>query len=152
MASGFAWWSVGLRLLKRVERAVGYMWAPAKTGRYSVLSRLEAAALAQSTTAKDRGPTRTLYSITAAGRAELRAWLMDPALELTPPREACLLKLFFARRAAPAAAVELVVVYRAHLVRLLDERELQERAEPDADRVDSAAVRARSGLGDIRLV
>jgi hypothetical protein len=47
-----------------------------------------------------------VYSITLAGRAALRAWLTDSTLELTAPRDPFLLKLFFARRAGPAAAVE----------------------------------------------
>jgi DNA-binding PadR family transcriptional regulator len=141
----------GYDLLKRIERTVGYMWAPAKTGLYAVLGRLEAAGLVSARTVKERGPTKTLYSITAAGRAALRAWLSDSTLELTPPRDQFLLKLFFARTAAPLAAAELVIAYREHLSRLLEEWELQERAEPDADLIELillrfALVRARATL------
>ena len=143
----------GYDLLKRVERNVGYMWAPAKTGLYTVLGRLEAAGLASSRTAKERGPTKQVYSITAAGRAALRAWLTDSTLEITPPRDPFLVKLFFAKRAAPAAAVELVVAYREHIARLLEEWELQERerAKEKADAIELillrfALVRARVTL------
>jgi PadR family transcriptional regulator, regulatory protein AphA len=131
----------GYDLLKRVDRAVGYMWAPAKSGLYAVLGRLEAAGLATSQTAKGRGPTKEVYWITAAGRAALRAWLSDSTLELSPPRDPFLLKLFFARRAAPAAATELVAAYREHVVQLLDEWEQQERDEPEATPVDVIALR-----------
>src|SRR5919201_4574066 len=112
------------------------MWAPEKSRLYAVLGRLEAAGLATSTTAKERGPTKSMYSITPAGRAALHAWVSDPTLELPPPRDPFLLKLFFARRVAPDAAAELVAAYRDHLAGLLEEWELQERAEADADPIE----------------
>lgn len=141
----------GYDMLKRVERGVGYMWAPAKSGLYTVLGRLEAAGLVSSTTVKARGPTKEVYSITAAGRTELHAWLSDPNLQLTPPRDPFLLKLFFARRAAPAAAAELVAAYREHVLRLLEEWERLEQAEPDASPIELiplrfALARARATL------
>lgn len=131
----------GYDLLKRVESAIGYMWAPTKSGLYTVLGQLEATGLASSTVAKERGPTKALYSITVAGREAFHAWLSDPTLELTAPRDPFLLKLFFARRAAPAAAAELVVAYREHVVRLLEEWERQERGEPEAAPVELIALR-----------
>jgi DNA-binding PadR family transcriptional regulator len=131
----------GYDLLKQVNRAVGYMWAPAKSRLYTVLGRLDAAGLAASQAAKGRGPTREVYSITAAGRAALHAWVSDTTLELSPPRDPFLLKLFFARRAAPAAATELVAAYREHVAKLLEEWEQQERGEPEATPVDLIALR-----------
>lgn len=131
----------GYDLLKRVERSVGYIWSPAKSGLYTVLVRLEAAGLASSTTAKERGPTKSVYSITSAGQAALSAWLTDSTLELTPPRDLFLLKLFFARKTEPAAARELVSAYRERLVGLLGEWEEQEQAEPDASPVELIALR-----------
>jgi PadR family transcriptional regulator AphA len=131
----------GYDLLKRIDSAVGYMWAPAKSGLYTVLGRLEAAGLAVSETVKERGPTKEVYSLTAAGRAELRAWLSDSTLELAAPRDPFLLKLFFARRAAPAAARELVGAYREHVAQLLEEWEQQERDEPWATPLDLMALR-----------
>jgi DNA-binding PadR family transcriptional regulator len=135
----------GYDLLKRIERSIGYMWAPAKSGLYTVLGRLEAAGLVSSTTAKERGPTKALYSITATGQAELRAWLSDPTLQLTPPRDPFLLKLFFARRVAPAAAAELVAAYREEVARLLEEWEALEQAEPDATGIELIPLRFALG-------
>jgi PadR family transcriptional regulator AphA len=131
----------GYDLLKRVERGVGYMWSSAKSGLYPVLARLEAAGLASSTTAKERGPTKLVYSITSAGQAAVSAWLTDSTLELAPPRNLFLLKLFFARRREPAAARELVHAYREHVARLLGEWEEQEQAEPAAAPVELIALR-----------
>jgi PadR family transcriptional regulator AphA len=135
----------GYDLLKRIERSIGYMWAPAKSGLYTVLGRLEADGLVSSTTAKERGPTKAVYSITAAGRAELHAWLSDPTVQLAPPRDPFLLKLFFARRAEPAAAAELVAAYREEVARLLEEWEALERAEPDATAIDLIPLRFALG-------
>jgi DNA-binding PadR family transcriptional regulator len=141
----------GYDLLKRIERAVGYMWAPAKSGLYAMLGRLEAAGLASSATAKERGPTKAVYSITSAGRTALHAWLSDPSLELTPTRDPFLLKLFFARWAAPAAAAELVATFRDRVARQLEEWERQEQAEPEAPAIELiplryALTRARATL------
>lgn len=134
-----------------MERGVGYLWAPAKSGLYTVLGRLSDAGLVTSTTAKERGPTKAVYSITPAGRDALHAWLADPTLELSPPRDPFLLKLFFARRVAPDAAAELVEAYREHVARLLGEWEDQERTDPEAAPLDLvplrfALVRARATL------
>lgn len=131
----------GYDLLKRVERSVGYMWSPAKSGLYAVLGRLEAAGLASSTTAKERGPTKAVYSITPAGRAALHSWLSDSTLELSPPRDLFLLKLFFARRAAPGAAAELVARYRAHVSNLVEEWEKLSEAMADASAVELIPLR-----------
>lgn len=131
----------GYDLLKRVERSVGYMWAPAKSGLYTVLGRLDAAGLVSSQTAKGRGPAKELYSLTGAGREALHAWLLDSTLELTPPRDPFLLKLFFARRVAPEAAAELVAAYREHVAQLLGAWEQQEDTEPEASALDLIALR-----------
>jgi PadR family transcriptional regulator, phenolic acid-responsive transcriptional regulator len=142
----------GYDLLKRIERSIGYMWAPAKSGLYGVLGRLGAAGLASSQTAKERGPTKELYSITRAGRSAFRAWLNDSSLDLVPPRNPFLLKVFFARRAAPAVAAELVAAYREHVARLLEEWEEQERAEPEATPVELIALRFALLRGRATLV
>jgi len=132
----------GYDLMKRVERSVGYMWAPAKSGLYTVLARLEEAGLASAREAKERGPSKTVYRITPTGRDALEAWVSDPTLELRPPRDPFLLKLHFARRVAPQAAVAQVEAYRDHVDRLLAEWEAQERAaEGVAEPVDLITLR-----------
>ena len=141
----------GYDLLKRVERGVGYLWAPTKSGLYTVLGRLSAAGFAASVTAKERGPTKLVYSITPGGRAALHAWVTDATLELAPPRDPFLLKLFFARRMAPTAAAELVASYRKHVASLLTEWEELDRKGADAAPIDLiplrfALARARATL------
>ena len=140
----------GYDLLRRIDRSVGYMWAPAKTGLYTVLGRLEAAGLLSSTQAKGRGPTKALYRLTVAGRYALHTWISDPAPEPRRPRDPFLLKLHFARRAAPEAALTQVQGFRTGVARLLAEWEEQER-EPETEPLDLitlryAILRARATL------
>ena len=62
-------------LLKRVGRAIAYVWAPAKTQLYTVLPRLARDGLAEATAARDGArPEKQVYGITAAGRDALAAW------------------------------------------------------------------------------
>ncbi|MBA3427820.1 MAG: PadR family transcriptional regulator [Actinobacteria bacterium] len=142
----------GYDLLRTIERSIGYMWAPAKSGLYNVLGRLETAGLVAGREVKERGPSKALYRLTGSGRAALEAWASDPALELRQARDPFLLKLFFSRYAAPGAAIAQVEAYRQHVERLLGEWEAQEReAVGEGDAVDLIAlryalIRARSTL------
>ena len=63
-------------LLKYVGKAIGYVWAPAKTHLYSLLPRLVSDGLAtrRKVTQRDR-PDKQLYRITKQGREALDAWL-----------------------------------------------------------------------------
>ena len=70
-------------LTKAVERAIGDIWSPAKSGLYATLPRLAKEGLAQ-----NRG---RLYSISGEGRAALTAWIetVEPGA-----RDTFFLKLF----------------------------------------------------------
>lgn len=132
----------GYDLVRRINRSVGYMWAPAKTQTYAALERLQTAGLAAAPrTVKARGPAKSVYTITASGRRALRAWLRDPSLEVPPPRVPFLLKLFFAREIEPGSAVALVESYRQHIRKLLSEWEAQIAAEPDASALELIPIR-----------
>ncbi len=84
----------GYDLLKRAERSVAHMWAPAKSQLYAVLPRLVEAGLAGRRTVRQTGrPDKQVYRLTRAGRAAVREWL-----EAAPPKswDELLLKVFFA--------------------------------------------------------
>jgi PadR family transcriptional regulator, regulatory protein AphA len=84
----------GYDLLKRAERSVAHMWAPAKSQLYAVLPRLVEAGLAGRRTVRQTGrPDKQVYRLTRAGRAAVRQWL-----ETAPPKswDELLLKVFFA--------------------------------------------------------
>jgi len=63
-------------LSKLVGRAIGYVWAPARSQLYALLPRLarDGLATARKVAQSDR-PDKQLYRITRPGRSALRAWL-----------------------------------------------------------------------------
>jgi DNA-binding PadR family transcriptional regulator len=60
-------------LSKIVDRAIGHVWAPARSGLFATLPRLAKAGLAQ----RRAAGKRQLYTISPAGREALRAWIED---------------------------------------------------------------------------
>lgn len=82
----------GYDLLKLVSKSIGNLWAPARSGLYTVLPRLARAGLAEARhVAQAQRPDKQLYRITEAGRRALAAWheTVDPG-----SMEAFFLKLF----------------------------------------------------------
>jgi PadR family transcriptional regulator AphA len=65
----------GYDLLKLVDQAIGYVWAPARTQLYTVLPRLAKAGLAEARTVRQRQrPDKQLYRISEEGRQALAVW------------------------------------------------------------------------------
>jgi DNA-binding PadR family transcriptional regulator len=82
----------GYDLLKLVGKAIGYVWAPARSQLYSVLPRLARAGLVEARHVRQKQrPDKQLYRITHAGRDALAAWheAVEPGAS-----EAFFLKLF----------------------------------------------------------
>ncbi len=66
----------GYDLLKLMSKAIGHVWAPAKSQLYAVLPRMARAGLAEArTVVQSSRPDKQLYRITSAGRTSLDAWL-----------------------------------------------------------------------------
>lgn len=85
-------------LKQAVSAGIGYFWSFPHSQLYSEPGRLAAAGLV----AEEReheGRRRRTFSITAAGRAALQAWLADSTPDLPDIRDAGLLKLFFGAHA-----------------------------------------------------
>ena len=71
----------GYDLLKYVQKAIGYVWAPARSQLYSLLPRLVKDGYARSrAVSQAERPDKTLYKITREGRRALDLWLqhVDP--------------------------------------------------------------------------
>ncbi len=65
----------GYDLLKLVGKAIGYVWAPARSQLYSVLPRLARAGLVEARHVRQKHrPDKQLYSLTRAGRDALAGW------------------------------------------------------------------------------
>jgi DNA-binding PadR family transcriptional regulator len=66
----------GYDLLKLASKAIGHVWAPAKSQLYATLRRLDRGGLAVSRTVpQERRPDRQLYRITRPGQEALHRWL-----------------------------------------------------------------------------
>jgi PadR family transcriptional regulator AphA len=119
----------GYDLKRRVERSVGYFWAPARSQIYAVLPRLVEQGLARRREVRQSGrPDRQLYRITASGKAALSEWLAVP-VEAEPGHNVLLLKLFFGADGDPEVLAEHVRARRRHAEQLRAELlEIEARA------------------------
>jgi PadR family transcriptional regulator, regulatory protein AphA len=87
--------------LKQVVNAsLGYFWSFPHSQLYSESDRLVELGLLD-VDQEAEGRRRKRYSLTAAGRSALEAWLRDPAAGRAEIREPGLLKLFFGGLAEP---------------------------------------------------
>ena len=69
----------GLDLARRFDRSIGFFWSATHQQIYRVLARMEADGWVSSAAVEQHGrPDKKLYEVTAAGRAELAAWLASP--------------------------------------------------------------------------
>jgi DNA-binding PadR family transcriptional regulator len=104
-------------LMKSVTRAIGYVWAPAKTQLYTLLPRLAERGLATSRTVREGArPEKKLYRITSAGRAALESWLGDEP----ESAEAFYLRLFVGGLVAPGVLARHVEWFRDHTAAQLE--------------------------------
>lgn len=86
----------GYDLVRRIRGSVGYFWTPARSHVYSILPRVAKLGLAtRRDVPGDNAPGRSVYELTAEGRAALAEWLASPELGAGPPRNPFLVKVFF---------------------------------------------------------
>lgn len=88
-------------------------------------------------------PPRRVYRLTDDGRGELRRWLAAPVARTREIRLEFLVKLFFARRLAPARAARLVEEQR-ETCRRLEASLATQRAEVDEDPPRAATPEAHA--------
>jgi DNA-binding PadR family transcriptional regulator len=115
----------GYDLLKAVTRAIGHIWAPARSGLYAALPRLVTLGLAQSrAVAQSTRPDKHVYRSTRAGRAALDAWLetVEPGA-----RETFFIKLFVGGLTTPDVLLRHVEQFIADTEARLDEYRAIER-------------------------
>jgi len=110
----------GYDLRKVVDRSIGFIWQPSKTQLYAVLRRLVDHGLASERRVRQRRrPDKTLFAVTAAGRACVHTWLSRDENQPDPDRSVLVLKLFFGAQADGDALVRQLVAFRdAYAARL----------------------------------
>lgn len=68
----------GYELTKRVGRAIGHVWAPARSQLYALLPRLVADGHVRARTVRqETRPDKQVYRLTRSGRTALDAWLAE---------------------------------------------------------------------------
>ena len=105
------------------DQSVRFFWTESYGQIYPILKRLTAEGLVAPAPQRTGGgthPRRTVYAITARGRAALAEWLGEP-VEQQVGRIEILLKLFFAPEGDTAAARAHVAAFREyHVARLAE--------------------------------
>ena len=90
----------GYDLKKYFDQSIAHFWSATQSHIYKALDSLEKDGLAESHLVPQAGkPNRKVYTITAAGRAELQRWITTP-LPVEIPRQAWLIQIFFAHDAS----------------------------------------------------
>ena len=122
----------GFQLAQEFEAGTGDMW-PLNTGQvYTTLRRLERDELVQSDESAGDGQ-QNRYQITAAGRAELDAWLHTPPDTERPPRDELVVKVLVALRMSDVDVTELVQSYRRQMVEAMQQYTRLKEDAPDDD-------------------
>jgi DNA-binding PadR family transcriptional regulator len=122
----------GYEIKAAVDNSTRFFWAASYGQIYPELKRLSEAGLVEGVDAPRGERRRTVYTITKAGRAELRAWLRQPP-ETAEMREEGLLKLFFAGVLPPEEAVEILRAIREQRLDLTERMRALEPAKIEID-------------------
>jgi PadR family transcriptional regulator, regulatory protein AphA len=103
----------GYEIKALVDDTTRFFWAASYGQIYPELKRLSEAGLVEGVDAPRGERKRTVYAITADGKAALRAWLRKPP-ETVEMREEGLLKLFFSGVLPPEEAIATLRAMREH--------------------------------------
>ncbi|MET7476395.1 PadR family transcriptional regulator [Streptomyces sp. NPDC005648] len=120
----------GSRLRTEFEARTGGTW-PLNIGQvYTTLGRLERDGMVVQDGEDEAG--RVLYSLTEAGRAELRAWFARPVERASPPRDELAIKLALAVGVSGVDVRRVVEAQRRHVADALHEH-VRRRAQALAE-------------------
>jgi DNA-binding PadR family transcriptional regulator len=120
-------------LSQRARRPLGYFWTASYGQIHPQLRQLTAAGLLTEEALAGPGPhDKRMYTITAAGRDALAAWVVEPPRQ-EPSRDELLLKAYAIRAAEPERARELVLAQAAtHRRRLAEYTAIRNRLGREA--------------------
>jgi DNA-binding PadR family transcriptional regulator len=86
----------GYQLKQFVDNSAKHFWYAQTSQIYRTLNALEAEGLLTSAIeGQEDRPDRRVYTLTAAGHADLLAWLVQPMTEIEPTKDSLLVRLFF---------------------------------------------------------
>ena len=102
----------GYEIKQFVDKTTRHFWAASYGQIYPELRRLEEEGLITGRDAPSGERPRTLYELTADGRAALEAWLLEDGDDLFELRCEAMLKLFFSDAVGGAGRVEHLRTFR----------------------------------------
>ena len=126
----------GYDVRQLIPRSIGHFWSESYGQIYPALKQMTKSGLVEKKTQRQKGrPDRNVYSLTKAGREELREWLGMP-VEEPVPRFVLMLKMFFGAHAAKGVNREHVAAFlttheRALKVYAATEKQLKKDAARD---------------------
>lgn len=125
--------STGYDLARRFDKSIGQFWTATHQQVYKVLARMESAGWVSSTAVAQQGrPDKKVYDLTAGGRAELKAWIAQPA-DAEAARSDLAVKIRGASHGDPVQVADEVRRHRALHADRLDSYLANEKREfPDA--------------------
>jgi DNA-binding PadR family transcriptional regulator len=133
--------STPYELKAAVHRSIGNFWSFPHTQLYTEPERLTAAGLVRERQ-EEGGRRRRTFTITAAGRRALKAWLEEPASFSRELRDLGLLKLFFGGLVEPAEVMALAAEQeKAHRAKLQDLEALEVEGREGGDPHRRAVLR-----------
>ncbi|HLS76124.1 MAG TPA: PadR family transcriptional regulator [Nocardia sp.] len=134
----------GYELARRFDKSIGFFWTATHQQIYRVLKRMVESGWVDCESVAQAGrPDKKVYSVTAAGRAELTRWIAEP-IDIEVPRSDLGVKIRGASLAGGggvAAVCEELVRHRdfyAHRMEVL--RAIEKRDFPAPDRLTGSTL------------
>ncbi|BAD56136.1 transcriptional regulator, Acidobacterial, PadR-family [Nocardia farcinica] len=131
----------GYELARRFDKSIGFFWNATHQQIYRVLKRMEEAGwLDVESVAQEGRPDKKVYSVNAAGRAELARWIAEPSDSETPRSELGVKIRGAAYGDLDAVCAEVARHRDQHAHRLDVLRLIEKRDFPDPDRLTGTAL------------
>jgi PadR family transcriptional regulator, regulatory protein AphA len=125
----------GYEIKAVVDKTTRFFWTASYGQIYPELKRLSEGGLIEGVDAPRGDRKRTVYAITADGRAELKDWLRKPP-QTAEMREEGLLKLFFSGALKPAEAVETLRTMRRRRLDLIEQLRAMEPEKTEPSEIE----------------
>ncbi|PPJ07724.1 PadR family transcriptional regulator [Nocardia nova] len=132
----------GYELARRFDKSIGFFWSATHQQIYRVLKRMEERGwVTGEAIAQDGRPDKKVYTVSAAGDAELARWIAEPTDDIGPLRSELGVKIRAAAHGDPDALRAEVERHRDHHAQRLELYRLIEKKDfPAPDRLTGTAL------------
>ncbi|MBF6333095.1 PadR family transcriptional regulator [Nocardia transvalensis] len=132
----------GYELAQRFDKSIGFFWNATHQQIYRVLKRMEEQGwISGEAVAQEGRPDKKVYTVSAAGRAELARWIAEPSEDFGPMRSELGVKIRAASHGeVPALCAEVARHRDQHAQRLEVYRLIEKKDFPDPQRLTGPAL------------